>query len=397
MQSLFEKHRPSSIAQIIGNRKQIEEIKRMIINYTGKPVFICGPPGTGKNLAVELIAAELDYELIQLTASDFRNYESIKNTIFQSARHQSLLNGNNLNGKSDSNNGYRKGKIILVDELDVADGGMVKGLKEVIAESSFPIVFIASDPYSRHLLELRNSSAIVRMDKIRSDSMAAFLKNVARKEDMDFDEQALEQLARMADGDVRAALIDMESIGQVNDSNLKCIGNRTYEQNVFETLKILFRARSLDNARMAVEHSDKSADELFWWVEENTFREFSNPDEIAASYKFLAKADYFQSLIIRRQTWSLQKYLSDLICCVSIGKKEQARKFVAYQPPRFFSRGMGSRAEAAEIIENLAKATHISKKAALIYIPLLKKIARFPEMHEKMGMSEEEKEIISMI
>lgn len=394
MSSLHEKYRPQVLSEIIGNRLQISDIKKMIENYSGKPIFIHGKSGIGKNLVVELIAKEIDFELVQLTASDFRDYESIKKTIFQSSRHQSILSESSPDCNWNGRNG-KKGKIILIDELDIVDSGMIKGLKEVIAESPFPIVLIAADPYARKLLELRRFSVLVRMDKVRSDSLSAFLKRVSVAEGLQFDEKSLEQLARMSDGDVRAALIDMESIGEISDISLKLLGDRTYEQPVFETLKILFKTTSIENSRFALEHSDKSSDELFWWVEENAFREYSHPQELADAYRFLSKADYFQSLIIRRQSWSLMKYFSDMLCCISIAKRESSRKFVSYQPPRFFARfGNGISSESSSLIEKLGRATHTSKKDAIRYIPLLKKFAKSAKQSEKLAMTEEEREII---
>lgn len=363
MASLLEKYRPKTLDDIIGNKKQIQEILSAVNSYRkGKPIMIYGPSGSGKNLAVEIIAGELNYELVELTASDFRDYQSIKQGMLKSATQMSL---------------FRNGKILLVDEMEIADRGMLRGVKELIRESSFPIILIVSNPYDKKFYDLRKVSLLIKFDKVRSDSIKSFLEHVASDEGIDFDEKSISQLARIADGDVRSALIDMKAMGEVTEKSMALLGQRNFRQSVFETLKIIFKTTESENSRLAIENSEKDIEELFWWIEENIFREYENPKDIAASYEFLAKADYFSSLILRRQSWGLQKYVTDEISFVSVAKESPYRKFSMYQPPKFFMH-LGARkgADMVSAIEKISRATHTSRIKSLAYIPMIKRLSK---------------------
>lgn len=379
MACLLEKYRPRSLSEVMGNRKQIEDIIKRVKSYSrGNPIMIHGPSGSGKNIAIELIAKEIGYEINELTASDFRDYSSIRSGILKSATQMSL---------------FMKGRIILIDEIETFDSGMMKGIKEVVRESHFPVILVASNPYAKQLYDLRRVSALVRFDKIRSDTMRAFLESVAKKEGIRYEEKALGQLARIADGDVRAALIDMEAVGDVSEKSLALLGHRMFEQSVFETVRIIFKSSDPENARKAIEQSEKDADEIFWWLDENIFREYESPADIAGAYCFLAKADYFSSMIIRRQTWSLQKYIPEMMAFVSSSKKQPYRKFVMYQHPGFFtSFSRKGSAESRALEEKLGKSFHVSKKAVRNYLPMLKRLAKAGKL--KSFISEDEAEIL---
>lgn len=380
MKSFAEKYAPKSLDDVIGNRKQATQLMDCIRNYRrGNPIFVYGPHGSGKNLAVEIIAKELGYEIVELTASDFRDYESIMSSIFQSSQQQSL---------------FSKGKIILIDDMDLVDSGMVRGIKEVINKSSFPVVLVGKDPYERKISEIRRMSVLIKFDKIRHDTLLSFLRGVAEKEGIKYEEKALGQLARITDGDARAALIDMESLGEITSEKISSLSDRTFEQPIFETMRIIMKTTRLENSRLALEQSSKTPEEIFWWLEENIFREYSRPDEIAKAYGYLAYADYFNALIIKRQSWGLMKYYSDLVSSVSVAKKEPSRKFVLYQPPKLFFQSVKNSKEALSALEKIKEATHTSRKIAMQYIPLIKALLKSKKFAENLGLSREEVEAI---
>ncbi|MEM7827023.1 MAG: replication factor C large subunit [Candidatus Aenigmatarchaeota archaeon] len=355
--NLLEKYRPKKLADVIGNRKQIEETLEYIKKYKkGKALLIYGPSGCGKNLVIELIANELSYELIELSPSDLRDYENIKKTVLESAKQKSLFN---------------KGKIILIDEIDTMDQGMNKGLVELIKESPFPVVLITTNPFEKRALTIRQHSKLIRFDKIRSDSLKAFLEKVAKSEGIKYEDRALSQLSRFANGDIRAALIDLQVLGEVTENSIRDFSTRNLEQSVFETLRIIFKTKEIENAKIALSQSDKTPEEIFWWLEENIFREYSRPEDIASGYKYLADADFFQSLIIKRQAWGLEKYFIDALSLISIAKSEAYKKFVLYQSPKFFVE-IKKPKDLLTSCEKIGRLTHCSKKVAMEYLPLLK-------------------------
>lgn len=354
---LLETHKPKALKDVIGNARQIMEIKNFLKNW--KPdnaLLIHGPPGCGKSLCVELIARELGYELVESHAIDARGYKGL-GSIMKAGAQQSLF--------------YKK-KLILIDELELVDS--VKGITEIIQESRWPVILIASNPYEQKLSYLRKSCTLVKFDKIRADYIANLLKSIAAKEGIKLSDGEISQISHACNGDVRSALIDLECNGAPRDK----------EENVFETLKILFKTMDINNSRYALASSEKTPEELFLWLEENIPQEYEEPEEIAAAYDCLSKADIVTARIIKRQSWALQKYYGSFLCGVSLAKKQSYKKFTAYMFPRIrAARGF------EDIAGKISKKLHVSKKEALQYIPLIALI-RNKNLDEKLGLTADE-------
>ncbi len=339
---LLEECIPKYMDDFLGNKERLSAIKIWLKEWKkGSALMITGPCWCGKSLAIELAAKDLGYELVKSYASDERKYGMFEKSVINSSRQRSLVS---------------RGKIILIEDMESMES--VKGVAELIKSSEYPVVLITDDPYEKSLVSLRKNCKIISFSKIRHDSIAGFLKAACRKHGIACDEGAVEQLARSCNGDLRAALIDMEML----DSGIQ--SQRESEEDIFNTLKIIFKTFSIDNAQTAIINSEKAVDELMLWLEENVAEEYSNPEEIAMAFDYLSKADIINTRIIKRQSWVLMKYLNTAVYGIALSKKGMNKKFVSYRPPKFFARrGIPS--------DEIAKAMHCSKKKAREYSKLL--------------------------
>lgn len=337
---LLEKYRPESTNEFLGNKEQLNAIRQWLRDWKkGTALLIAGPSGCGKSLSIEMIAKESGCELLKSHASDERGYREFENIIGASQQKSLLL---------------RK-KIILVDDLETMESS--KGIAELIKSSKYPVVLIAENPYEINAAA-RKSCKTVMFSRIRHDTIANFLKYVCKNEGMARKDSDMEQLARACNGDVRAALIDLECGSAYRES----------EESVFNTLKVIFKASSIENVQAAISNSDKPIDELLLWLEENIAEEYSDAEEVATAYDCLSKADITSTRIIRRQSWTLQKYLNTAVHGIAMSKKSASRRFVSYKPPRFFSRKDGAD-------EGISKLLHCSRKKAAGYKRLIEMLA----------------------
>lgn len=337
---LLEECRPKSIDGFLGNKERLSAIKAWLKDWKkGSTLMIAGPCGCGKSLAIELVVKDLGYELLKSCASDERRYEVFEKSIINASRQRSLVS---------------RGKVILIEDMESMESP--KSVAELIKSSEYPVILITDNPYERSLVSLRKNCNIISFGKIRHDSIAGFLKGACRKYGIACNEGTVEQLARSCNGDLRAALIDLELLKSGIHSQ------RESEEDIFNTLKIIFKTCSIDNVQTAINNSEKTIDELILWLEENIAEEYSNPEEIALAFDYLSKADIINSRIIRRQSWTLMKYLNTAVYGVALSKTNTNKRFVSYKPPKFFARN-ASLIETAEL--------HCSKKKSAGYKRLI--------------------------
>ena len=377
-----EKYKPRKLEEVVGQRT-VKDFEKWFNEWKpgSKAALVYGGPGTGKTSMVYALAREKNLELIEINASDVRNAKGIEDVIGHSTKQQSL---------------FKRGKIILIDEVDGISGrsdrGGVGALTKIIKESKFPIVLTANDAYNPKLKALRNYCELIKFTGVHLNSMVAKMKEICENEGIECEPEILKKIARTAGGDLRSAMNDLESIARgkkkITDENLKSLGYRERKQEIFEVLKVIFKTRNIKNSIGMVRDSDKDPDEIFWWIEENIPNEYEKPGEIAKAYEYLSKADLFRNWVRIGQNWRFKKYMIDVMCGVSIAKKEMYRKFTHYRPPKrilMYGGTKSSRKQTKEICQRIGEKLHVSSRIIMReYFPLMKVILKNNEWKENL-------------
>ncbi len=363
---LLEKYCPASSKDVIGNKLAMAELSGFLKQWKkGQAVLLAGETGVGKSMVARLVAQELGYEAVEIGADQERKQKDMKS--FVSAAKQSGMFG--------------KKKLFIVDELDQMESG--KAVTELVEQSEHPVILIAADMYDKKLYSLRQRCKVIKFSRARWDSIAKFLQETCRKEGIGLEATQLEQIAKMSNGDVRAALIDTETLS-AGKQDIKEIGYREQPQGVFETLKIIFKTTSMENALIALNNAD-DPEELHRWIAENISAEYTDTDDAARAYDAISKADIFYSRIIKRQSWGLQKYFLELSTAgVALAKKSHYNKFINYTRPRFRPR------KNSEAMQKISRKLHTSSRKAAGYMPLLKKMSKNKKLLEELGVTKEE-------
>ncbi len=357
---LLKKYRPKALSELAGNKSQTMKIIELI--KSNKVITIVGPPGSGKTTAVDLICKELGLEKINLNSDELRNYKSLKRTVISSSQQQSL---------------FKKKKVIVLDEAETLSSS--KGLNELIKMSKFPVILIVNDIYDSPLYNIISRLNVVKFFKIRSDTIRSILKKIVKNEHMHTGDGITEQISRKSNGDLRAAILDLESENtDFYRDNL---------QNVFEVLGIIFKSSTYENALGAIKKSDKDIRELKWWIEENIPNEYEKVEEISKAFDILSFEDFIESQIMKRQSWGLMSYLYDLLAGVSLCKKEKYKKFVRYAPPKRFRKNKIS-SDDLEIVRKYASYVHMSSERFVKMLPSMKSIIK------TMKIPKDEKKIL---
>jgi len=370
-----DKHKPGHLDGIVGQKKAAEEA--LSVFSANKAALLFGPAGCGKTLMVEALAKQEGMELMQLNASDKRGLDEISG-FAQTTRTRAL---------------FSKGKIILLDEVDGISGrdrGAVGAIVSLIKESSFPVFLVANDPWAAKLRPLRPHVKMVKFHKVPIPSVAKRLREICEAEGIKAEPETLKHLARWAQGDLRSAINDLQMVAQgkseLTTKDLEILGYRERESSVFDILPTIFKSGNISASRKAIWGADKDSDDIFWWIESNIHQEFRHPEQIAAAFETLAKADFFRSLVINQQNWRFKGYMVDMMAGVSIareagnpnpGDSEHGHHgFTPYQPPKRMvdlARSRKHRADRDAVFTKLGSALHASKrKVAREYLPYLR-------------------------
>lgn len=194
----IEKYRPKTLDDIIGQTKVVERLKAYVKRKNVPHMLFAGPAGTGKTscaiaLARELFGENFANNFIELNASDERGIDIIRGKIKDFARTMPL--------------GGFTFKIIFLDEADALTNDAQSALRRTMEMYANNCRFILSCNYSSRIIEPIQSRCVVfRFSPLGDDDVKVLLKKVAEKEGLSINEDALDAICYIAQGDLRRAL-----------------------------------------------------------------------------------------------------------------------------------------------------------------------------------------------
>ena len=343
---LLNKYKPKKLNEIIGQDNAISKLRKAVNEK--KAVLIYGVPGIGKSSSIYTLAHNLDYEIIEINASDYRNKDQIDKKVGSSSRQQSL---------------FSKGKIILIDEIDGLnkdDRGAVQEIINIIKDSSHPIIIIGNEIFDSKFKDLRKNCELIQFERLNYLDVLKILKNILNKENIQVDEECLRKIAVNSKGDARSAINDLELLMISNDK----ISLRDKKETILNALKNIFKTKNQEEIQKSIEMLDEDLDEVFLWIEENIPYEYKN-EELKQAYDYLSKADVFRGRIRRWQYWRFLVYENSLMNLgVAFSKDKIDNKFITYRRnSRILKIWINNRRNdiKKELSEKLPKELHMSK------------------------------------
>lgn len=357
--SWTQKYSPRSASEITGQREVLGYVKNFVKSFPRtrkKAILLYGPTGTGKTAIPKALANEMDLELVELNASDWRDAATIESVLGAATRQASL---------------FATRKLILVDEVDSTSGqqdrGGVAAITDVIKNSAFPVILTANDVWSEKLKTLRMNCELMELKPLTSLAILEKLKDICAKENIKYELAALQKLATSANGDLRAAINDLQMFADkdrdLTEKEIQLWG-REKEESIFALLKLIFKSFNVKAMRKVSDYVDEELDTLMLWLDQNIPAEYQRPAEFAFAYRNLAAADIFLSRIRRRQHWRFLVYAYYLaLVGVQQAKLEINRRFIVHQRPelllKLFIRA-AKRKKMRSLAEEFAATMHTS-------------------------------------
>ncbi|ELZ96779.1 replication factor C large subunit [Haloferax mucosum ATCC BAA-1512] len=318
-----EKYRPSSLSEVRGNNKARDALAEWANSWDDhrEAVVVHGSPGIGKTSAAHALASDMGWETVELNASDQRTGDVIERFAGRAAKNATL---------SGSSTGTSTRQLVILDEADNIHGNYDRGgssaVTRLVKSSSQPIVLIANEFYDMSR-GLRNACQEIEFRDVSARSIVPVLRDICRKEGLEFEPDALERIADMNSGDLRSAVNDLQAIAEGRDEITEedvIMGDRDRSVGLFEFLDAVLKEESAQDALYTAYDVDETPDDLTKWIEDKVSLVYE-PDELARAYEFLANADRWLGRVRATQNYSYWRYATDNLAAGVAASRDRTR------------------------------------------------------------------------
>ena len=381
-----DKHKPKSIREI-PHPQATSILKAAVVNK--RAILLHGPTGIGKTTLAHTLANEEDYEILEINASDVRNKDEITKIIGASSEQMSLFN---------------REKIILIDEADGVSGtkdrGGMQAIASVIPKSKHAIIITANDINDPKIKSLKKLVTIIELGKVNHEFIKKKLTNICEKENIQFEETHVDDIALKSAGDIRAAISDLQAHSAIEDKlNISELISRDAEESMKKVLSKVFKSDNIFESLNALDRTDNSLDEVMLWIDYNLPKEYKNSNDLANAYEMLSKADVFRGRIRRQQYWRYLVYQKALMSAgVTKAKNNYYPSFTKYErTSRLLKIWWANRknAKKKDIAGKIARKTHTSTKDVMTNFAFYKNFLKNEKIQRELRLTPEQKDFLN--
>ena len=386
-----EKYRPKNLSEVIGNPSAVKEMEDWARSWNkGIPdkraIVLIGSPGIGKTSSAVALANDMHWDIVEMNASDQRTAAAIEGVALRASYFNSLGTDEEYKGSTEG----RK-KLIVLDEADNlfgnADRGALPAINELIKTTKQPVVLIVNDLYA-----LSKKSSTVKTDTIQisfrkpvARSIANALKKIADSEGVAADSAVLTKIAENSNGDMRAAVRDLEAFSHgrstIDISSAEGLQERMVRKDMYAVLEKMFRKNDPFGAKAALMDADVDPETAIHWIDENLPYEYTEHGDLVRGYEKLARADVFLGRVSRRQYYGMWSYAGEMMTAgVTVSKMGGKITYERFRFPQYLmkmSRSKSMRALKSSVCYKVACLLHTStKRVEMDILGPLKEIAR---------------------
>jgi replication factor C large subunit len=358
-----ETYRPSTLSEVRGNNSARDSLTEWAETWPDhrEAVVLYGPPGVGKTSAAHALAADMEWPTIELNASDARTKDVIEQVAGEAAKSGTLSAGES--GR----------RLVIMDEADNihgnADRGGARAIGSLVKDAGQPMLLIANEYYEMSK-SLRNNCQEIEFSPVQTRSIVPVLRDICRKEGIEYTDDAIEAIAEQNSGDLRGAIKDLQTTAEGRDRievDDYVSGERDTSSGIFEYLDVVLKEGSAQTALETSYDVDETPDDLINWIEDNMPKDYEG-SELVRAYGYLSNADRWLGRVRATQNYSFWRYATDnMTAGVAAARDGQKGGWTRYGPPSYWSklgRSKGTRETRDYIAQRIAAADGVSMRTA---------------------------------
>jgi len=362
-----EKYRPTNPNTMIGN----EDVRIQFINWLkkwkrkSKPALLLGPPGVGKTTLVYSAAKSLDYEILELNASDVRTKNKLEENLGPTSLNKTL---------------FDEKLLIFLDEIDGIYGRQDKGglefIQTLMKNSEKPLVMVANVEEDKKIMKIAKGSKVFKFQRIPPKLLEIVIKNILRREELSLSQESIEEIVKNSKGDVRSAVNSSQVAATGNGEALPMI--RDVSLGMKEALKLFFESSSRKEAYLALRWCNIQPREKIRAIYNSIMSSDVEIEKLIKILNELSKADELLHEIGRTQNYRLLRYFDQILSDSLFNelKGEKVRYGEQIIPWNLQLRIWNERKQLENIANKLAQIYHVSRKDAMIlYLPYISLIS----------------------
>lgn len=252
------KYRPMSFDSVVGQQALTTTLKNAV--KSGKlahAYLFCGPRGVGKTTCARIFAKAINCEHPTVDGEACNECESCKAfaegrsyNIFEldAASNNSVENIKSLMEQTRIPPQVGRYKVFIIDEVHMLSTAAFNAFLKTLEEPPAHVIFILATTEKHKILPtILSRCQIYDFERMTVLNIISHLKNVAEKENIQYEEEALAIIAEKADGGMRDALSIFDQAASFSQ------GNITY-QKVIEDLNVLDADNYFNIVSLALEN-----------------------------------------------------------------------------------------------------------------------------------------------
>ena len=211
------KYRPATFDSVVGQSHITTTLKNAIrTNHLAQAFLFCGPRGVGKTTCARILAKTINCQNLSDEAEpcgacescvSFQNNASFNIHELDAASNNSVDDIRNLIDQVRYPPQTGKYKIYIIDEVHMLSAAAFNAFLKTLEEPpGYAIFILATTEKHKILPTILSRCQIFDFNRIRTTDIADHLAQIAQKEGITADREALELIGRKADGGLRDAL-----------------------------------------------------------------------------------------------------------------------------------------------------------------------------------------------